>query len=67
MTRTLEQNATDLEIALMRMNQARDKLVDAIMAGDIEAEHRLENVHAAAIADYRDLRAERCYMERSAA
>jgi hypothetical protein len=67
MTRTIEQNAADLEIALMRMDQARDKLVDAVIAGDEAAMTRLEKVHAAAIADFRDLRAERRYMERNAA
>jgi hypothetical protein len=34
MARTIEQNAADMEIALMRMNQARDKLADAVIAGD---------------------------------
>jgi hypothetical protein len=64
MTRTIEQNAADMEIALMRMNQARDKLADAVIAGDEAAMDRLEKVHAAAIWDFRDLRAERRYMER---
>jgi hypothetical protein len=67
MNRSIEQNAADLEIALMRMDQARDKLVDAIIAGDTFAEARLEKVHAAAIADYKDLRAERRYMEKLSA
>lgn len=48
--------AADLEIARMRMDQARDRLVDAVIAGDTAAEARLEKVHAAAIADYRDLK-----------
>jgi hypothetical protein len=67
MARTIEQNAADMEIALMRMNQARDKLADAVIAGDNAAIERLEKVHAAAIWDFRDLRAERRYMDRYAA
>ena len=59
MTRTAEQNANDLEIARMRMDQARDKLCDAVIAGNEAEMTRLEKVHAAAIADYRDLQAER--------
>ena len=66
MGRTIAQNAADTEIALMRMGQARDKLVDAIIAGDLVAEARLDRVHAAAIADYKDLRAERRYLVRVA-
>jgi len=66
MTRTIAQNAADTEIALMRMDQARDKLADAIIAGDLVAETRLDKVHAAAIADYKDLRAERRYLVRVA-
>ena len=62
MTRTLAQNATDMEIAKMRMDQARDRLCDAIIAGDSDAEYRLEKVHASAIADYKDLKAERSFM-----
>ena len=54
MTRTIEQNAADLEIALMRMDQARDRLADAIIAGQSNTD-RLEKVHAAAIADYKEL------------
>jgi hypothetical protein len=67
MARTIEQNAADMEIAVMRMGQARDKLADAVIAGDEIAIERLEKVHAAAIWDFRDLRAERRYMERYAA
>jgi hypothetical protein len=66
MTRTIEQNAADLKIAVMRMNQARDKLADAVIAGDDAAIDRLEKVHAAAIWDFRDLRAEQRYMQRHA-
>tara|TARA_R110000868_G_scaffold364634_1_gene627511 strand:- start:668 stop:865 length:198 start_codon:yes stop_codon:yes gene_type:complete len=57
MTRTIEQNAADLEIALMRMDQARDRLADAIIAGQSNTD-RLEKVHASAIADYKELRKE---------
>ena len=64
MTRTIAQNTADIEIALMRMNQARDKLADAIIAGDYKAESRLEKVHAASIQDYRDLKQERAFMVR---
>ena len=67
MSGTIEQNAADMEIALMRMNQARDKLADAVISGDNAAIERLEKVHAAAILDFRDLRAERRYMDRYAA
>jgi hypothetical protein len=67
MARTIDQNAADMEIALMRMNQARDKLADAVIAENRAAEERLEKVHAAAIADYKDLRAERRYLEKTAA
>ena len=66
MARTIEQNAADLEIAVMRMEQARDKLADAVIAGDEASMGRLEKVHAAAIWDYRDLRAEQRYMQRHA-
>jgi hypothetical protein len=41
-------------------------LADAIIAGDDVAMCRLEKVHAAAICDFRDLRAERRYMDRAA-
>ena len=61
MTRTIEQNAADLEIARMRMDQARDKLDDAIIAGQSNTD-RLEMVHAVAIADYKDLMAESSYL-----
>jgi len=54
MTRTIEQIKSDLEIARMRMDQARDRLADAIIAGQSNTD-RLENVHAAAIADYKEL------------
>ena len=60
---TIEQNAADLEIARMRMDQARDRLADAIIAGQSNTE-RLEKVHAAAIWDYKDLMAERPYIQR---
>ena len=66
MTRTIEQNTADLEIARMRMDQARDRLTDAIIAGQSNTD-RLEMVHAAAIADYKDLMAEMRYMMRTAA
>ena len=65
MTRTPEQNAADLEIARMRMDQARDRLTDAIIAGHANTE-RLELVHEAAIADYKALLAEAHYMARQA-
>ena len=54
MTRTLEQYARDREIARMRMDQARDRLADAIIAGYANTD-RLETVHAAAIEDYNAL------------
>lgn len=63
MTRTIEQNAADIEIARMRMDQSRDRLVDAIIAGQTNTD-RLEKVHAAAIADYKDLIAESRYLNR---
>jgi len=63
-TRTLAQNAADMEIAKMRMDQARDKLADAIVAGERAAQPRLEKIHAAAIADYFDLKQERAFMQR---
>jgi hypothetical protein len=66
MTRTIEQNAADLEIARMRMDQARDRLTDAIIAGQANTA-RLETAHAAAIADYKDLAAEARYLARVAA
>ena len=66
MTRTIEQNAADLEIARMRMDQARDRLMDAINAGQANTD-RLEMVYVAAIADYKDLMAEMRYMMRAAA
>ena len=66
MTRTIDQNAADLEIARMRMDQARDNLTDAIIAGQSNTD-RLEMVHAAAIADYKDLMAEYRYLTRTAA
>jgi hypothetical protein len=47
----------------MRMDQARDRLADAIIAGQSNTE-RLEKVHAAAIWDYKDLMAERRYFQR---
>jgi demethoxyubiquinone hydroxylase (CLK1/Coq7/Cat5 family) len=61
--RTIEQNAADLEIARMRMDQARDRLADAIIAGQSNTV-RLEKVHAAAIWDCKDLMAERRYFQR---
>ena len=66
MIRTIEQNAADLEIARMRMDQARNRLTDAIIAGQANTD-RLEMVHAAAIADYKDLMAECRYLARTAA
>jgi deoxyribodipyrimidine photolyase len=56
MARTLAQNAADMEIAKMRMDQARDRLCDAVIVGNEAAIARLEKVHAAAIADYKELR-----------
>jgi hypothetical protein len=52
------QAQNDLEIAIMRMNQVRDLLCDAIAAGDETKMARLEKVQAAAISDYKSLRAE---------
>lgn len=54
---TTEQITANLEIALMRMDQARDRLADAIIAGQSNTD-RLEKVHAAAIADYKELKEE---------
>jgi hypothetical protein len=54
MTRTIEQISSDIEIARMRMDQARDRLVDAIVSGQSNID-RLELVHAAAIQDWKDL------------
>ena len=65
MTRTLEQNAANLEIAKMRMDQARDRLADAIIAGDDVSQPRLEKVHAAAIQDFYNLKQERAFMQRN--
>ena len=64
MTRTLAQNAADMEIARMRMDQARDRLADAVIAGNHAAMPRLEKVHAAAIQDWCDLKQERAFMDR---
>jgi hypothetical protein len=65
MARTIEQNAADLEIARMRMDQARDRLMDAVIVGQANTD-RLERVHAAAIADYKDLMAEARFLARAA-
>ena len=62
MTRTPEQNAAEIEIARMRLDQARDRLTHAIISG--RAIERLEMVHEAAMADYKDLLAESRYMAR---
>lgn len=62
MARTLDQNAIDLEIARMRMDQARDSLCDAIVSGQTNTD-RLELVHEAAIQDYKDLIADRRYLD----
>jgi histidinol dehydrogenase len=56
MTRTFDQVSAELEVSKMRMDQARDKLCDAVIAGNETAIARLEKVHAAAIADYKELR-----------
>ena len=67
MNRTIQQNTCDLDVAVIRMNQARDKLVDAIIAGDAVSELRLDKVFEAAFADYKDLQAERRFMDRNTA
>lgn len=54
MIRTIEQISSDIEIARMRMDQARDRIVDAIVSGQSNTD-RLELVHAAAIQDWKDL------------
>ena len=59
MTYTIAQIDNALEIAKMRMDQARDKLCDAIVAGNNSEEARLELVHAASVADFKDLKADR--------
>ena len=56
MIRTIAQIENDMEIARMRMDQARDKLCEVIMAGNASDEARLEMVHAAAIEDYMNLK-----------
>ena len=56
MIRTIAQIENEMEIARMRMDQARDKLCEAIMAGNSPEETRLEMVHAAAIEDFMDLK-----------
>jgi len=55
MTRTISQIENEMEIARMRMDHARDKLCEVIMAGNASEEARLEMVHAAAIEDYMGL------------
>lgn len=47
----------------MRLNQARNRLADAISAGQTNTD-RLEMVQAAAIADYKDLVAEARHLNR---
>ena len=64
MTRTIEQTAADLEIARMRMDQARHRLMGAIIAGQANTD-RLEMAYVAAIANYKELMAECRYMPRS--
>lgn len=59
MNRTIEQIAADMEIAKMRLDQARAKLNEAVLAGNTEAQARLEKVEAAATADYAELKQER--------
>ena len=56
MTRTILQIENEMEIARMRMDHARDKLCEVIMAGNASEEARLEMVHAAAIEDYMGLK-----------
>ena len=56
MIRAIAQIENDMEIARMRMDQARDKLCEVIMAGSASDEARLEMVHAAAIEDYMNLK-----------
>jgi len=62
MTRTILQIENEMEIARMRMDHARDKLCEMIMAGNASEEARLEMVHAAAIEDYMDLKTCRAKM-----
>ena len=64
--RTIEQNAADLEIARMRMDQARDRLADAIIDGQSNTErlNQIEKAHATAIWHYKNLMAERRYFQR---
>jgi len=62
MTRTVAQIENDMEIARMRMDQARDKLCEVIAAGKNSEETRIEKVHAASIADFNELKAERAQM-----
>jgi len=56
MIRTIAQIENDMEIARMRMDQARDKLCEVIMVGTPMEQTRLEMVHAAAIEDYMNLK-----------
>jgi len=62
MNRSIAQNDSEMEIARMRMDQARDKLCEAIISGNCVEENRLEKIHAAAIADFKELKSERAVM-----
>ena len=66
MTRTTGQIAADMAIAKMRLDQARAKLNEAALAGNMEAQARLEKVEAAAAADYAELKQERAAHNRAA-
>lgn len=59
MTRSIEQIAADMKIAKMRLDQARAKLNEAVLAENTAAQSRLEKVEAAAAADYAELKQER--------
>jgi len=65
MIRTIAQLENDMDIARMRMDQARDKLCDAISVGNGPEEIRLEMVHAAAISDFMELK--NCHAKMTAA
>lgn len=66
MTRSIEQIAADMEIAKMRLDQARAKLNEAVLAGNSAAQSRLEKVEAAAVADCANLQQERAAHNRAA-
>ena len=55
MIRTIEQNKADLEIARMRLDQAQEKLSDAVLSGNEQAVDRMHKVYNAAKDDYNEI------------